>query len=71
MLVGCENSQAAFRKFLTSTKNKMIAQSKSHKRPSGQEADEEFERRKQQWQVNHHSCNFFMSLYSGLLPGLL
>jgi len=32
----------------------MIAQSKSHKRPSGLEADEEFERRKQQWQVKHH-----------------
>ena len=33
----------------------MIAQSKSHKRASGQDADEEFERRKQQWQVKDHS----------------
>jgi len=47
-------AQAAFKKFLTSTKNKMVAQSKSHKRPSAQDADEEFERRKEQWQVKNH-----------------
>jgi len=50
-------AQAALKKFLTTTKKKMVAQSKSHKRPSGQEVDEEFERRKEQWQVR---CEFLI-----------
>jgi len=43
--------QAALKKFLATTKKKMVAQSRSHKQQSGHEMDEEFERRKEQWQV--------------------
>jgi len=49
----CVYRQAALRKFLATTKNKIKSTSLTgkSKRRRSQDADEEFERQKQQWQV--------------------